>query len=126
MSPGAIGSLYMVNLDCADPRVMARFYSALLGWEMPFCEDEYSMVSDGTTSLGFGRVESYRPPAWPDAAHSKQYHLDFRVADVAQAEAASRALGATLPDFQPGGERWRVMLDPEGHPFCLVPETPAS
>jgi predicted enzyme related to lactoylglutathione lyase len=126
MGPDAVASLYMVNLDCADPRVMAGFYSALLGWEMPYLEDEYSMVSDGTTSIGFGRVESYSPPTWPDGEHSKQYHLDLRVRDVAKAEAVSRELGATVPDFQPGGERWRVMLDPEGHPFCLVPEASES
>jgi hypothetical protein len=24
------------------------------------------------------------------------------------------------PDHQPGGDRWRVLLDPAGHPFCLV------
>ncbi len=126
MSPEAVASLYMVNLDCADPGVMARFYSALLGWEMPYCEDEYSMVSDGNTSIGFGRVEGYRPPNWPDDEHAKQYHLDFRVTDVAKAEARSRELGASLPHFQPGGDRWRVMLDPEGRPFCLVLEVTGS
>ncbi|HTW10591.1 MAG TPA: VOC family protein [Acidimicrobiales bacterium] len=122
MSPNAVATLYMVNLDCADPRAMAGFYSALLGWETPYCEDEYSMVSDGTISIGFGHVEDYRAPNWPDDEHSKQYHLDLRVPDVAKAEAASQELGADVPDFQPGGARWRVMLDPEGHPFCLLPE----
>ena len=32
----------------------------------------------------------------------------------------ARELGASLPDDQPG-ERWRVLLDPVGHPFCLCP-----
>ena len=31
MARDAVASLYMVNLDCADPRSMAAFYSALLG-----------------------------------------------------------------------------------------------
>jgi predicted enzyme related to lactoylglutathione lyase len=123
MSSNAVATLYMVNLDCADPRAMARFYSALLGWEMPYCEDQYSMVSNGTISIGFGQVDGYRAPNWPDDEHSKQYHLDLRVPEVAQAEAALLELGATVPDVQPGGARWRVMLDPEGHPFCLLPET---
>ncbi len=61
MAPDAVASLYMVNLDCADPRGMAGFYSALLGWEMPYCEDEYSMVSDGSTSIGFGRSRRLHP-----------------------------------------------------------------
>ena len=36
------------------------------------------------------------------------------------AAAASLKLGATRPDHQPGGDRWRVLLDPAGHPFCLT------
>src|SRR5580704_15422210 len=126
MSSERLASLYMVNLDCADPRAMAGFYSALLGWEIPYCEDEYSMVSDGTTSIGFGRIDGYTPPRWPDDEHAKQYHLDLRVRDVAMAEVASMKLGATVPEFQPGGDRWRVMLDPEGRPFCLMPAAAGS
>jgi predicted enzyme related to lactoylglutathione lyase len=111
----------MVNLDCADPRGMAGFYSALLGWETPYCEDDYSMVSNGSTSIGFGRIDGYAAAPWPDDQHAKQYHLDLRVENLAQAEARSQELGATVPEFQPGGDRWRVLLDPEGRPFCLVP-----
>jgi hypothetical protein len=29
-------------------------------------------------------------------------------------------LGAAKPDFQPGEDRWRVLLDPAGHPFCIT------
>ena len=31
------------------------------------------------------------------------------------------ALGAGQPAFQPGGDRWTVLTDPAGHPFCLCP-----
>ncbi len=126
MSAEPVASLYMVNLDCADPRAMAAFYGALLGWDTPHCEDDYSMVSDGSTSIGFGKIGGYRAPEWPDAGSAKRFHLDLRVSDLARAEAEARKLGATVPQFQPGGERWRVMLDPAGHPFCLVPQRPAS
>ena len=27
---------------------------------------------------------------------------------------------ATRPGFQPGGDSWVVLTDPEGHAFCLV------
>jgi hypothetical protein len=122
VSSERLASLYTVNLDCAHPRAAAGFYSALLGWEMPCCEDEYSMVSDGTTSIGFGRIDGDTPPRWPDDEHAKQYHLDLRAPDGAMAEVASRKLGATVPEFQPGGDRWGVMLDPECRPFCLTPD----
>lgn len=28
--------------------------------------------------------------------------------------------GATQPEHQPGGDGYRVLLDPAGHPFCLL------
>jgi hypothetical protein len=35
------------------------------------------------------------------------------------------ALAASEPGFQPDAGRWRVLLDPDGQPFCLSPR-PAS
>ncbi|MGV9599187.1 VOC family protein [Streptosporangium sandarakinum] len=29
------------------------------------------------------------------------------------------APGATRPEFQPGGDDWTVLADPEEHPFCV-------
>ncbi|WP_307802408.1 VOC family protein [Cellulomonas fengjieae] len=34
------------------------------------------------------------------------------------------ALGAQLADPQPD-ERWRVLLDPAGHPFCITTVAPS-
>jgi hypothetical protein len=38
------------------------------------------------------------------------------------AEECALGLGATRPE-QPD-PRWKVLLDPAGHPFCLTPFTP--
>ncbi|MCP2257600.1 hypothetical protein LX15_001285 [Streptoalloteichus tenebrarius] len=114
-----VASLIMVNLDCQDPGRLATFYSEVLGLPVTHSAEEYAMVSDGTTSLGFGRVPDHTPPAWPDTTGTKRYHLDLAVSDLDAAEKACRDLGATVPDFQPGGDRWRVLLDPAGHPFCI-------
>lgn len=119
----AIATLAMVNLDCAEPRALAEFYHGVLGWEVTHSEGEYAMISDGTTSIGFGRVDGFKPPRWPDEDAGKRYHFDLYVDDVDKAEALCRELGATLPDFQPGGERWRVLIDVAGHPFCLCPRS---
>ncbi len=116
----AAARLAMVTLDCADPRVEAAFWSGVFGWEVAHAEDEYAMVVGDGTTLGFGRVEGYVPPSWPDDRGVKQFHLDLAVEDTATTEAACVALGATVPDFQPGEERWRVLIDPAGHPFCLT------
>ncbi|WP_433170020.1 VOC family protein [Actinoallomurus sp. CA-150999] len=115
----AIASLAMVNLDCADPRALAEFYHQVLDLPITHSEDAYAMIGDGVTNVGFGRVEGYRPPNWPDTDSSKRYHLDLYADDLDEAEARCVKLGAVRPEFQPGGDRWRVLLDPAGHPFCV-------
>jgi predicted enzyme related to lactoylglutathione lyase len=118
--PG-FASLAMVNLDAADPAALAGFYSQILGWEILHSEEDYAMIGDGSTSLGFGRVTGYRGPGWPHESSPKRYHLDFYVDDLDKAEEQALALGATKPVQQPTPDRWRVLLDPAGHPFdiCL-------
>lgn len=111
--------LAMVSLDCADPRAQAAFWSGVLGWEVAAAEEEYAMLLGPGTRLGFGRVEGYRPPSWPDPDGGKRFHLDLAVDDLDAAVAACAGLGASVPEHQPG-ETWRVLLDPAGHPFCLT------
>jgi len=45
-------------------------------------------------------------------------HLDFGVDDLEAGVVWAIEIGARLADHQPQ-EHVRVMLDPEGHPFCL-------
>ncbi len=47
-------------------------------------------------------------------------HLDFSVVDLDESVERLKALGATKPDHQPGGEKWVVLIDPVGHPFCVT------
>jgi predicted enzyme related to lactoylglutathione lyase len=115
----AIGSLAMVSIDCADAGELAEFYHRVLGWEITYNEGDYAMIADGPVSVGFGRLDGYAPPAWPGPGGAKQFHLDFYVDDLDKAEAACLEAGAAKPDHQPGGERWRVLTDPAGHPFCI-------
>ncbi|QIK68570.1 VOC family protein [Nocardioides sp. HDW12B] len=72
-----------------------------------------------THALGFGRVDGYQPPSWPDEGGGKQFHLDLAVADLDEAQTTATGLGATVVDPQPG-ETWRVLRDPSGHLFCLT------
>lgn len=111
-------TLIMVNIDCTEPPVLATFYSEVLGWEVTHTQAEYAMISDGTTSIGFGQIPGHTPPTWPEGPVPKQFHLDFYVDDLADAEEHALKLGATRPDFQPAPDRYLVLLDPAGHPFC--------
>jgi len=110
-----------VILDCADPTVLARFYQALTGMPIGFSTDEFVALYGGAgCDLGFQRIDGYQAPQWPGQDLPQQLHLDFGVEDLDVAEKRVLGLGAARPDHQPGGERWRVLLDPAGHPFCLV------
>jgi predicted enzyme related to lactoylglutathione lyase len=111
--------LAMVTLDCADPVRSATFWSAMLGWEVASSEHDYAMLTGPDHALGFGRVEGYTAPGWPNEHGSKQFHFDLAVDDLDEAQARAVELGAVPADPQPG-ETWRVLLDPAGHPFCLT------
>jgi predicted enzyme related to lactoylglutathione lyase len=111
--------LAMVTLDCADAEVSAAFWSGMLGWDVTHSERDYAMLTGPSNALGFGRVEGYVAPGWPNENGSKQFHFDLAVDDLDSAQEAAVELGATVADPQPG-ETWRVLLDPSGHPFCLT------
>jgi hypothetical protein len=111
-------SSWAVVIDSADPAGLAGFYQKLTGLGISHSDEDYVYLGDGPVKLGFQRVEGYTGPGWPDPAmHS---HLDFTVTDVGAAVSEAVALGARRPGFQPGGDSWVVLTDPEGHAFCLV------
>jgi len=114
-------SLAMVTIDCADPKREAEFWAAVLGWEVTYSEGDYGMIGDETKKqrLGFGRVEGWKAPGWPNTSGTKQFHLDLAVEDLETAEKEVLALGATKPAEQPSTD-WVVLCDPDGHPFCLT------
>ncbi|MBM6402544.1 VOC family protein [Phycicoccus sonneratiae] len=116
----ATAALKMVTLDSSDVRRDIAFWHAVLGWDVAHEQDEYGMLTspDGL-ALGFGLVEGYEAPGWPNENGSKQFHLDLAVDDLDAAAQEVVGLGGTLPHEQPG-ETWRVLLDPSGHPFCLT------
>jgi hypothetical protein len=111
----------MVNIDSADPAGLARFYADALGWEVTYSDGDYGMVEGDGVRIGFGKIEGFQPVPWPDDAGAKRFHLDLRVDDLDEAAERLCAIGARQPDFQPGADRWRVLLDPDGRPFCLSP-----
>ena len=116
----AIARYVGVSLDCADPAALADFYRQMLDLEISYSTDDFVFVGEmGPTGLGFVRVDKYVPPTWPSNDVPKQGHMEFAVDDLDTSEAALLKLGATKPDEQPQPDRWRVLLDPAGHPFCI-------
>jgi len=116
----AVASLGWITIDCDDAGAQAEFYRTALGWEITFSEGPYSGITDGVVTIEFNAVEGYQPPQWPDLRGAKQFHLELMVDDLGEAAAALLGAGAAQPEFQPGGERFRVLTDPAGHPFCII------
>jgi len=114
--------LTAITLDCADPAALALFYQQATGLELvPESGSDFAgLAGEGGLFIGFQRVEGYRAPQWPGQVVPQQFHLDFGVDDLDQAEAMLLELGAAKPALQPGGGQWRVFTDPAGHPFCLA------
>ncbi|MBF6061173.1 VOC family protein [Nocardia terpenica] len=120
----AIAQLGVISLDCADEVELATFWAALLGGEIVYREETMAVVHAERGVLSMIRVPDYRPPTWPGGATPKHIHLDLVVADLDVGEREALRLGARRADVQPGPDRWRVLLDPAGHPFCLTAHIP--
>jgi catechol-2,3-dioxygenase len=123
MAPPA--RLRTVVLDCPDPLALAEFYRSVIGGEVRRDDDDPDWVVlevEPGRRLAFQQADDYRPPTWPTGERPQQMHLDLTVDDIDEAEPAVLALGARRHEVQPGEDddgRFRVYLDPVGHPFCL-------
>jgi catechol 2,3-dioxygenase-like lactoylglutathione lyase family enzyme len=122
------------TLDAADPIALAGFYERLLGWTIVRQEgprpaqpstDGWAMLRapSGDMKLEVQWEPNYRPPVWPgvEGEQLMMMHLDIGVADLEAGVSWAEAQGAVLAEHQPQDDV-RVMLDPEGHPFCLFPD----
>jgi predicted enzyme related to lactoylglutathione lyase len=118
--PDAIGRLHWIVIDTVDPARIAPFWCALLGVEeRGWFGDDYLML---TADAGAPPVAFQRVPE-PKSVKNR-LHIDLAVDDLDRALAKIVALGGSaVSDIleMPGGYRWRVMADPEGNEFCIVP-----
>ena len=121
-----------LDIDCADPASLARFWAEALGYAAPDApQDEHNAWAvleppePGLPDVFFQRV--------PEGKVAKnRVHLDLRVggdgpADERRAKIDAEAarlvaLGASdhRGPIEEGGTSWVRMNDPEGNEFCLV------
>jgi hypothetical protein len=120
----AAARLRSIALDCPSPSELARFWAELLDGEIAFTSDTFVAVRTDRVWLATVQVEDYQPPTWPDSDTPKQMHLDLAVDDLDISEAEAVRLGAVRTSRQPVPDRYRVLLDPAGHPFCLSTQIP--
>jgi predicted enzyme related to lactoylglutathione lyase len=114
-------SVQSVVLDTDDPRRLAEFYTALLGWKVESIEDEWITISGGSAGqkIDFQLALNHKPPTWPDNEVPQQFHLDLQVDDLDAAAAYAESIGARRAASGDHSPNFIVFLDPSGHPFCL-------
>jgi catechol-2,3-dioxygenase len=121
----ALARLGAVALDAPDPAWLARFYQDVLDLQIMFENDSFVVLKGAGVLLTIQRVAGLPPVTWPEGDVPKQLHLELAVDDLDASEKAILGAGATKPEAQPSPDRWRVLIDPAGHPFCittLIPE----
>ena len=106
-----------LDVDCADPAALARFWAAALDYEIqPGDDPDEAAVTpkDGRgVQLLFLRVPEGK-------AVKNRLHLDLRPDDQAAEVERVIALGAKKVDIGQGSQTWVVLADPEGNEFCIL------
>ena len=117
--------MFAFTLDCKDSHELASFYAALLNLEKGSNDDGWVWVAepDKYPFILFQQNPEYKPPVWPEIPEAQQQmaHIDFAVNDLEQAVQHAIKCGAKVAPEQ-FSDKWRVMIDPAGHPFCLCPK----
>lgn len=110
------------TLSTPDVARLAGFYEQLLGWDRVDGSPGWVRLRApaGGAGLSFHHDEHLRRPEWPPVEGEQQAmaHLDIATDDLESAVARAVDLGATIADHQPQ-PGVRVLLDPDGRPFCL-------
>jgi predicted enzyme related to lactoylglutathione lyase len=116
--------LVHVVADAHDPARLARFWAALLGWEIADeTEEEVDVWPAGYSYPDPVAVPIVFVPVPEPKTGKNRVHLDLASRSAAdQAELVSRArdLGGGPVDIGQGDVPWVVMADPEGNEFCVL------
>ena len=108
-----------ISIDCNDPRLVAEFWSQVLGWKIQQQHDVLWMSQSGDwrdLSLVFAQVPERK-------SVKNRIHLDVGPAAGCSQDdevARLRALGAQPVDVGQGDVPWVVLADPEGNEFCVL------
>jgi hypothetical protein len=117
-----------LEIDCADPGGLARFWCAVLDYEVQHEDGEIVTIGSPAVRDGQDRLGPVPPTLTfarvPEGKTIKnRVHIDVSPADREQDEEVRRllGLGARQADVgQTGEESWIVLADPEGNEFCVL------
>ena len=120
-----------VTVDASDPRGLAEFWAAVLGWKIggELEEIEVWIQPDTSDSVSTGFPEILFLINADAKRVKNRLHLDLRPDNQAEEVARLEKLGAKRIDIgQNQNERctWIVMADPEGNEFCVLNDKKGS
>ena len=105
-------------VDSNDPKRLADFWAAALGWRRTADDDDGVEIAGPP---GAGPKLVFVPV--PERKSLKnRLHIDVNPVDCDQAQEVERliALGARRVDVGQGEQTWVVLADPEGNEFCVL------
>ena len=107
----------MVTIDCRDPRGLAQFWTAAVGYKVTVDYPEFVLLepTDGGEPLALGLQKV------PDPTLGKnRVHIDYEADDPQVEVARLVSLGASrLAEHEIPGLHWTVLADPDGNQFCV-------
>lgn len=117
-----------IDVDCQDPRVVAGFWEAALGWRRTHETAEQIVLEPPAGSAEDGVAPDLLFLRVPDPTPGKnRFHLDLRPEDQAREVQRLITLGAQRVSVgQPQDAPWVVLTDPEGNEFCVLPPISAG
>lgn len=108
-----------VCIDAVNPRPVASFWAAVLGWEVAEEDEEGISLAPPTSDLP--TLDILRVPA-PKGVKNR-LHIDLRADGTTFESELARLqdLGARRVDIGQGRDvTWVVLADPDGNEFCLL------
>jgi hypothetical protein len=111
-----------LSVDAEDPRALATFWEAALGWRRTFEDGDEVVLEPPVGAASDGAAPDLLFLAVHDERVVKnRLHLDLRPEDQAAEVARLEALGARRVDIGQGPEvTWVVLADPEGNECCVL------
>ena len=108
-----------VIIDCNNPRRVADFWAAVLGWDVQEADDTYWMSQSGAP---FPDLLLVFVPVPEVKTVKNRLHIDVSPVGCERDEEVARleSLGATRVDVGQGEQGWVVLGDPEGNEFCVL------
>ncbi len=107
-------------LACDGSQDVGYFWSAALGWPLVWDQDQETAIR---SPHGGPKITWGGPPLKPKTG---KYRLHFDLSPAAGGDQPAEverlvSLGARRTDIGQGAADWTVLVDPDGHEFCVWP-----